>query len=263
MVHYRLIVHYDAMNEIAIASLQCTSDAATSLPEDLAAGNAAFFSALSHELRTPVTAIKALAQGLVLHWDDLPAEKRYFYVERVLRSSLRLEHLVNDLSMAAGLLPGTALRIEAVDLAGTVADAVDEVRMLHTDHVFGVVPDPGPSMVTADRQRLAQVLVNLLQVATRDTRPRGAVTVRWFADRPMIRVEVCQHGHAMSEIEATALEARLAIAVPLYQQPRRTPESDLGLFISNSLVAAMGGVLGVQSTLGAGTVFWFTLPQTA
>ena len=251
------------MNEIAIAPL-LSADATGSmaLPAEVLATNAEFFSALSHELRTPVTAIKAFAQGLVLHWDDLPAEKRYFYVERILKSSLRLEHLVNDLSLAAGLVAGAPLHLEPLDIGTAVAQALDEVRIVHDARTFSVTPDPGPSAIVADPQRVLQVLVSLLDAAAYHAPPQEAVTIRWLSEPPMLRVEVYGRGCWRSPRDNALRAENPGPPASHYRQPSHPLEIELGLSICKKLVEAMGGASGARTISGAGTVFWLTLPQT-
>lgn len=255
------IVDDVAMNEIALAPLRSIATDGTALPGEIMANNADFFSSLSHELRTPLTAIKAMTQGLILHWDELSAEKRYFYVERVLRSSLRLEHLINDLSLAAGLVSGAVLHPVPFDVGAIMAQALDEVRVLHDSCAFSMAPETGPSIVTADPQRILQLLVNLLNIAARQALPGEPVTLRWLTERSVLHVEI--DGCGVNAADVALLALRQAPTPSIYQLPRRTVENDLGLLICKTLVEAMGGEIGAHSMTESGSFFWFTVPQAS
>jgi signal transduction histidine kinase len=250
------------MNEIVLApDAHLSTVTSAEISGEILPCNVEFFSALSHELRTPLTAIKGFAQGLLMHWERLDQEKQYQYVEHILRSSLRLERLVYDLSLAARLMQGVSLQCTHLEMASIVQQAIEEATILHKERHFTVLPPQGPARVWADPQRVLQVLVNLLDNAAKYSPPDGSVLVRWIIDASMVRLDVCDSGAGLSPDEQSVLFRRFGQALRTYQGTRPSQGSGLGLFICKTLVEAMGGAIGVEVTPGAGNTFWFTLPQ--
>ncbi|HWE62558.1 MAG TPA: HAMP domain-containing sensor histidine kinase [Chloroflexota bacterium] len=250
------------MNEIALAlEPHLPNTIAADYPDEILTCNVEFFSALSHELRTPLTAIKGFAQGLMVHWEQLAPEKQYQYVEHILRSSLRLERLVYDLSLAARLVQGVSLQCGCLDVATTVAEAIEEAQVLHKDRAFTMSMPLTSLRLWADHQRMLQVLLNLLDNAAKYSPLDGPVVVRWLAEPPMVRIDVCDSGACLSPDEQRQLFRRFGQGSRSHRAARPAQGSGLGLFICKALVEAMGGAIGVQVTLDAGNTFWFTLPQ--
>lgn len=223
--------------------------------------NVEFFSALSHELRTPLAAIKGFAQGLITHWDRLDPDKQYQYVAHIMRSSLRLERLVHDLSLASRLLQGVALQSGSMDVAHAVHEAIEEAHALHKERCFTVAASQEPACIWADQQRVLQVLVNLLDNAAKYSPADGAIVVRWQVAPSTVRIDVCDSGACLSPDEQSVLFRRFGQGLRSVQGARASQGSGLGLFICKTLVEAMGGDIGVQVTSDAGNTFWFALPR--
>lgn len=250
------------MNEIVLAGTARDVVAPMEGTDDRLVCDAAFFALLSHELRTPLAAVKGFAQGLLLHWEQLPSDKRYEYVEHIMRSSTRLERLVTDLSLASRLVEGVALEPAYLEIGGAVSQAVEEARALHRDRSFSVaVPAGEVQMAYADRHRLLQVLVNLLDNAAKYSPLDDTVMVRWHVGPTQIRIEVCDFGLPL----APDAHEQLFRAFGRAPQPTRgggSAGTGLGLFICKALVEAMGGAIGIQAAAPSGNVFWFTLPRS-
>jgi signal transduction histidine kinase len=251
------------MNDIVLADPYAAPASPGEYPEQRLLCNVEFFSALSHELRTPLSVIKGFTQGLIAHWDHLPAAKQYEYVERIMRSTVRMERLVSDLSLAARLVEGVSLQSSSIEVAAAVAQAVEEIRVLHRDRVFTLVAPRDTLYIWADPQRILQVLTNLLDNAAKYSPGEGPVIVRWLADQPLVRIEVCDAGAGLSLDEQALLFRRFGQSPRMHQGRGAAHGSGLGLFICKGLVEAMGGTIGVQTAPGAGNTFWFTLPQPA
>jgi len=251
------------MNDVATATLPETgAQAQPTRPNDMEplSGAAEFFAILSHELRTPLAAIKGYSQGLLLHWDQLPATKHQHYVEAILRSTLRLERLVHDLSFAAWLADGLPMEIGPADLSAVVSQVLEEARTVHAPRQFLTLTQSDPLIVLADRQRVAQVLLNLLDNAAKYAPAGSPIVLTWSLDGVVARVEVRDDGLALSQDEQVCLFRRFGQLQPRRGTSAAAQGSGLGLSICKELVEAMGGAIGIEAGLSGGNTFWFTLP---
>ena len=251
------------MNDVATAILlETATPTQPALPNDMesSAGAAEFLAVLSHELRSPLAAIKGYSQSLLLHWDHLPVAKHRQYVEAILRSTVRLERLVCDLSFAAWLADRLPMEIGPAELSEIVGQVLEEARTVHTARQFLTLPHDTQLIVLADRQRVAQVLLNLLDNAAKYAPSGTPVVLRWLLDGTAVRVEVIDAGPTLSPEEQACLFRRFGQLQPIRSPAIATQGSGLGLSICKELVEAMGGRVGIQAGIAGGNTFWFTLP---
>jgi two-component system sensor histidine kinase KdpD len=205
---------------------------------------------VSHDLRTPLTAIKASAESLA---GDLPAERRTELLAGIEQEVDRLSHLVANLLDLSRIETGS-LRLDRqrLPLDDLVDDAVDAAGA--TGAVELALPER-LVVLDADETLLRQVLVNLLQNAARYA-PGSDVRVEAREDAGAVEIRVVDHGPGIPEPE------RARIFEP-YHRARpglRTRGSGLGLAISRGFVAAHGGTLEVETTPGGGATFVVRLP---
>jgi two-component system, OmpR family, phosphate regulon sensor histidine kinase PhoR len=220
-----------------------------------------FVANVSHELRTPLTCIKGYLETLLDGAVDEPAHARRFLVVANAHAE-RLGRLVGDLLDLSNLESGrAALAPVVVDLQATAAEVVSmfEPRAAETD-VRLVNRVPEGCRVRADRDRLTQILVNLVDNAVKFTEKDGEIAVT--AVRPRLGVvEVRVHDTGVG-IPSTDLPR---ISERFYRVDRtRSREqggTGLGLAIVKHLVHAHGGELWIESLLGQGTTVRFTLPE--
>jgi signal transduction histidine kinase/ActR/RegA family two-component response regulator len=222
-----------------------------------------FIAAMSHELRTPLNSVVGFAQLLRMSEDRPVADREQ--IDRILQAGRHLEELTDQVLDIA--------RIEAghLDLAPVPtgwAEAADEavslVRPLADERAITVerrVPSTPDLMVLADKLRLRQVLLNLLSNAVKYNRVGGAVTVEVMeAPGPssgMVRTRVLDTGRGIVEGHL----ARLFLPFDrLGAETTGTPGAGLGLALTKGLVESMGGAIGVDTTMGVGSTFWFELP---
>jgi PAS domain S-box-containing protein len=220
-----------------------------------------FLSILSHELRTPINAIMGfgsiLEDGLV---GPMGAEQTS-YLRKMLGGAETLLALVNDLldmsRIQAGkfsLEPG-AFNFQdlAAEVSANMAPLAEQKHLTLLSEVSQDLSD-----VVADKQRVSQVLTNLINNAIKFTEAGGTITVRAFIERRSLRCEVEDTGIGITAADQAKLFQRFSQLDT--SNTRRTSGTGLGLSIVKALVEAHVGAVGVESTPGEGSTFWFTLP---
>lgn len=222
-----------------------------------------FFALVSHELRTPLTAILGYVE-LVLGEDGAVIdEEQHRYLQIVERNAQRLLRLVGDLLFAAQVESGSLLlEPGAIDLPQITREAVEAARpraedadIALTAEIESLVPCFG------DRDRLAQVLDNLISNALKFTPSGGQVSVRLSADGGDARIDIADTGVGVPAEEHARLFDRFFRASNATTQA--VPGVGLGLMIVRAIVAAHGGTIGVASEVGIGTTFTVRLPLRA
>jgi signal transduction histidine kinase len=218
---------------------------------------------VSHDLRTPLTAIKTGVSGLLAGGANRPpAELRL--LQNVDRSTERLILLVNDVLDMARLRAGRiTLAREQLDFAEVIGDAVSAVRPLVEARGQALRLDLPPAaepplIASGDRRRLEQVLLNLLYNANKYTPPGGRITVGAGREGDSVRVWVRDTGPGIDPAEQARIFERFYVARS--SAPSGPEPTGLGLAIAQSLVALHGGAIGVESRPGAGSLFYFTVP---
>lgn len=226
---------------------------------------AEFAAAVSHELRTPVNIITAfsemLIQTLSSDTDPIPDLLRDD-VEAIHRNACHISNLIDDiLDLSQIDAHRLALHKEDIRMADTIARAVEMVGTMYQQARLDldvVVPDDLPS-VHADPLRIRQVLVNLLINALRFT-DIGGVTIRAAPQERDVVVSVSDTGIGIPADD-------LPFVFHEFQGPRQPRHgrigSGLGLAVSKRFIELHGGNMWVESTVGQGTTFYFTLPCCA
>ena len=219
-----------------------------------------FTSFITHELRTPLTSISGFL-WLVLagHAGELnDAQRRQLEVAR--RQAKRLEGLVDNLLDMSAIETGhLQLHPRRFDLVPLIVETVEMLRPQATARnvALRVVPGDDPVPVVADRSRIGQVLTNLVGNAIKYTDAGGQVTVTAASRDEDASVEVADTGRGIPPEEIPRLFDKY------YRVSSRaggTRGSGLGLAICDGIIDAHGGRLGVKSTPGKGSCFFFTIP---
>ena len=223
----------------------------------LSALRADFVSLVSHELRSPMAAVIGAARTLEERWRELNADQRGAFLALIADETNRLATLIGDVLDTSRIEAGTfSYRFTEVDVAELVRTTVagfalhqDEVSVIA--HADGVVPS-----VRGDRERLRQVLRNLLENAVKYSPAGEAVDVRARAEDGRVLVTVEDSGPGIPAEQHGLIFERFGRAnVGLGK-----PGTGLGLFIARSIAEAHGGTLSVVSAPGKGAVFTLELP---
>src|SRR6266850_3622034 len=222
----------------------------------------AFVSNVSHELRTPLTAIKASADNML---DRLIGDlngKQVGYLTRIKSNSDRLARLINDLLDLSTIEAGKIdLRPTKLPLVTLVREAAESLRPMAAEKLINLTvmsADPG-IIAWADRDKVIQVLMNLIGNALKFAPTRGKVTIAVAKNSAAwMQISVTDTGPGIPAEEVNKVFARF------YQigqaGTQKTQGTGLGLAISKALVEMHGGKIWVESEAGKGSIFSFTLP---
>jgi signal transduction histidine kinase len=221
-----------------------------------------FISTVTHELRTPLTAIRAMAE-ILQSQPDLDEPRRMQFVGVIVKESERLTRLINQVLDLAKLESGAAeWHSVEVDLRALITDAAASTAQLLRERGVQLalrLPDEVP-LLRSDRDRLTQVLLNLLSNAAKFCRPgQGRVSVTLQVRPREVQVDVVDNGIGIApEDHASIFEKFRQVGDTLTDKPQGT---GLGLPISREIVQRLGGRLWVVSRPGEGATFSFTLPR--
>lgn len=217
-----------------------------------------FVSMVSHELRTPLTPLKGFLRSLIEGSVDDSPEARHEYYRIMLRQTQRLERLVGDMLDASQIdAGGLVIDLEAVSLTPLISRLVADFREQHDDREVTLKVDR--SLITlADPFRVEQVVLNLLTNADKYT-PAG-VPIEVSVTQPERSAVISVHdgGDGIPREHQTRIFDRFFRVDD--GSGRRAAGTGLGLYIARSLVEAMGGRIWVDSEVGHGSTFSFSLP---
>jgi PAS domain S-box-containing protein len=219
-----------------------------------------FIATLSHELRTPMTAVLGAAKTLLRDDINLGPERRKQLLEMIGAQGTRLTQITEEVLLANRLDRGD-LRIdsERVDLSRLVDRAVETMRQDVPESVSLTAATNGGVEAVGDPDRIEQVLVNLIDNAVKYSPEGGEVVVRAVPSAVSVRVEVVDQGMGISPAEQEAVFEKFYRGDP--QHLSVPGGTGLGLYICRELVQRMGGSIGVRSRPGEGSTFWFDLPR--
>jgi len=215
---------------------------------------------VSHDLRNPVSNIEMTASMLLN--SSLPEDKRKDMLEIIKRSATRMNRLIEDLIAVARVQAGQPipLQIQAENPIKIVQEACQSVAVKALSKSIRLTCEMPAALplVKADRHRVFQVLLNLLDNALKFTADGGSVTVRCEPFEQQVRFSVRDTGRGIEPSNVDRI-------FDLFWQAKVTAHlgAGFGLAIAKSIVEQHGGKIWVQSQPGAGSTFFFTLPQAA
>jgi two-component system phosphate regulon sensor histidine kinase PhoR len=222
-----------------------------------------FVSSVSHELRTPLTSIKGFIRTLL---DD-----REGYYDRETQMEFytiidtecdRLVRLINDLLNVSRIESGRALdlQLKEVNLRGLIEKVVASQKAYTSRHQFAATIAADLPSITADEDKLDQVLTNLVSNAIKYSPEGGTITIAASkADDSGVEVSITDQGVGIPKEHQEKIFARF------HRVDNRTSReaggTGIGLYLVKHLVEAHGGQIRVESQPGKGSVFTFTLPK--
>jgi signal transduction histidine kinase len=216
-----------------------------------------FVANASHELKTPVAALRVLAEALLTALPDDPAAGRGFAV-RIGREAERLDALVRDLLDLSRLERGT-LDVEPVDLVGLTKEVVGSYADRAEERRIKLRTELQPNVaMRGDRAQLGLLLSNLIDNAVRYTPSRGTVRVRLDGSESRAVLQVTDSGEGIPASELPRIFERFYRVDKA--RARQTGGTGLGLAIVRHVAESHGGMVTVDSELGRGTTFTVTLP---
>jgi len=214
---------------------------------------------ISHELRTPIAGIKAMAETLLNGAIDDREAARDF-LGRIGSEADRLAQMVAELTQLSRIESGQAdLQMESVNLNALADEVLAEMRPLAEKQPVTLNQElsPGLPLVKADKDRIRQTIINLVHNAIKFNRPGGSVTIATGYDARSVTVSVIDTGIGISADDLPHIFERFYKA----DKARAGGGSGLGLAIAKHTVQAHGGDIRAQSAEGKGSTFSFTLPR--
>ena len=243
--------------ELGLKNIELQRNAAVAEKANLAKSE--FLSSMSHELRSPLNAILGFAQ-LLESGSPAPTPSQKGKIEQILRAGWFLLSLINEILDLASIESGKlALSLEPVSLSDVLLDCQSMIGPQADSADIGINFQPFTSalQVIGDPQRLKQVIVNLLSNAIKYNRINGTVNVTVNSSvAGVVRISVHDTGEGLSEDKLSQLFQPFN---RLGQEGSSIEGTGIGLMVARRLTELMGGKIGVQSTVGVGSVFWIEL----
>jgi len=222
-----------------------------------------FLSSMSHELRTPLNAILGFAQ-LLESGSPPPTPSQKRSVEQILKAGWYLLDLINEILDLALIESGKIpLSLEPISLTEVMHECQVMIGPQAQKHGIRLVFPriEVPYFVHADATRVKQVFINLLSNAIKYNKAGGTVEVAYTAKiHGRIRICVIDSGEGLTPEK---MEQLFQPFNRLGKESGVEEGTGIGLMVSKQLVESMGGVIGVESTVGKGSVFWVDLNVTA
>jgi PAS domain S-box-containing protein len=217
-----------------------------------------FVSLVSHQIRAPLTNMRGAAERMQLSCGAVNATcSRMFVILQ--QQSERLDALVRDVLSAARLEAGElVLQREPISVLPIIQQVVEQTRARTTDRSFHVPLKPGLPLAFADRDRVAEVLTNLVDNADKYSPRESAITIEIRADQTDVIVAVRDRGRGLPAADLDRV----------FDKFYRSDGSDaqtaygygLGLYVCRRLIEAQGGRIWAENAAGGGAIFSFTLP---
>jgi len=218
-----------------------------------------FIASVAHDLRTPLAAIKGYAMTLIKHGGkfDKDTQREFFMIinSEIDRLTRLLENLLNLTKMEVGKLITRPEKFNVLILLKKVRDLY---QMNTSKHTIVIENDQSPPYALADVDQVEQILNNLVSNAIKYSPSGGRVVLSVRTEDGFMKISAEDEGIGIPEEERENIFERYHRVDS--SSTRRISGTGLGLFITKILVEAQGGTIGLESTLGEGSLFYFTLP---
>jgi len=215
-----------------------------------------FFGMVSHEVRSPLAAIRGSTALLQTHFESLGLERRKELLGVLSSSTGRLSSIFEDFLLLSRMDAGRlSLRIERVAPVAIIEESIARMRSEHQDRAFNAAYlEPVPFML-ADEGRSVQVLTNLLSNAVKYSFPTSGIHIDVKATDEHVQISIKNEGPGIADGDRDKLFTRFG------HLSSGEGSTGLGLYICRELVTKMNGTIGFESEPGKLTSFWFTLPR--
>jgi len=221
-----------------------------------------FLANISHEFRTPLSALNASVEVMLSELDDLSNEDVRRLLSAVHMSVTGLQTLIDNLLESASIEAGRfTIHRQAIDLDQVIDEAIQMLQPLldRRQQNIAIQKKHDPGLIFADPTRITQVLVNLISNASKygpiDQPIEISITEN---DEQSIKVSIADHGPGLAPSERSTLFRRF---VRLRSDPSAQYGIGLGLHVVKAIVEEHGGEVGVEGRPEGGSVFWFSLPR--
>jgi len=216
-----------------------------------------FTSEASHELRTPISVILGYCQ-VALEKDRSP-EQIQDAIQACRRAGIRMKNLTNDLLELARLESGEVeFEFSACSIRDVAEEALELIEPLAAEKGVTLREEISDATITANSDRLWQVLVNLLNNAVRHTPTGKSITLKTFTNADRLEIQVIDEGEGIPAADLTHIFGRFYRVDS--SRNRKTGGSGLGLAISETIIKAHGGTIEAESQVGRGATFIVRLP---
>ena len=218
-----------------------------------------FVADASHELRTPLTAIRGFAE---LHRQGAVTgeEKTRELIGRIEDESIRMGTLVEDLLLLARLDQSPEIEREPVNLNELIHSASESARASSPEHQISMILPDEELFILGDRNRIFQVVANLLENARNHTPAGSSIQVSLTESEDEIKIEVADNGPGIDKHDLERIFERFYRADSSRTRTRKSEGSGLGLSIVKAVMQAHGGDVTVDSTMGVGSTFTLHFP---
>jgi PAS domain S-box-containing protein len=221
-----------------------------------------FLSRMSHELRTPMNSILGFAQ--LLEMGDLNTAQQKS-VNHILRSGHHLLNLINEVLEISRIEAGRiSISLEPVKLSHVISEVAETLTPFAESRHINIHTEQYDFFARTDKQRLKQILINLLNNALKYNHDGGQVWVKCTLvqreSEEMVRIEVKDNGPGIDK------EGQAKLFIPFERIGKTSTQAEgtgLGLAVVKQLTELMGGKVGAESTPGQGSTFWVELPHCA
>ncbi len=251
-------IHYLSENKKHIGLIAVIHDVTNRF--ELDKSRREFVANVSHELRTPLTSIKGACET-VMEDPDMPPETREYFLDMALTESDRMTRIVSDLLVLSRLdNKRTQWKTETFDAAKSVQRLIEVMRVdiEARRHTVTFTAAEDVPMLTADKERIEQVVINILSNSVKYTPEGGKIDVSVTSPDGNVAIRVSDNGIGVPEEDLAHIFERFYRV-----EKSRTSETGgtgLGLAIARELIEAHGGTIRMESNLGAGSTVTITLP---
>lgn len=217
-----------------------------------------FISIASHELKTPITSIKGYVQILQSMYEKSEDTVLVKSLSRVNNQIEKLTALIADLLDVSKIKTGSlTFHKEEFEMNNLIKEVVEEMQMIYPEHAI-IFENDGEMSVYADKDRISQVLINLITNAIKYSPGKGSILVKLKTEQNNLMVSVKDEGIGIDKDYQQKIFERFYRVEG--KSEKTFPGFGIGLFIASEIIKRHGGNIGVMSNLGEGSQFYFSLP---